>query len=457
MATMPDPSGQHDAALREELVAYLDGELDASRSRRIEERLADEPQLRRLLQELDRTWSLLEELGAPPPDEDFTRTTLEMVAVAADEDVARGRAEAPRRRRRRWLAAAAALLAAAATGFAAVALMAPDPNAQLRRDLPILENLDQYRQVDGVDFLELVLREKLFAEDAEEAPPAWPDDIDAMTAAQKEELSRRQREFAALSPVRQQRLRQLDEQLRRDPDGEKLREAMNRYCQWLSTQPAYRGAQLLELDPAGRIKEIRQEPGRGFGKRLDAKDLEAIGRWIDQYATEHEARLLEGLPKLHHAGLAGLAPAARHRIVVATVCQHWQSGSRAAQPPISDAEAAELRARMGPEARARLESRPAAEQPRLLAGWIRQAARQQLGSRRGEGASLLSGLDERLADYFEFQLSPEERDRLMRLPADEMQQRLRQLYLTQAKPAEPGGHRAARGKPEGRRKAEGGG
>jgi hypothetical protein len=474
MTTLPDDPSQDDAGLREELVAYLDGELEASRSRRLEERLANEPRLRRILQELDGTWSLLDELDAPPPDEHFTRTTLEMVALAADEDVARGRAEAPRRRRRRWLAVAGALLAAAAAGFAGVALLFPDPNAQLRRDRPILENLDQYRQIDSIEFLRVLSREKLPAEEADEspgdpgtlrdpaaqgarvAPDTQPATIEEMTAAQKEELLRRREQFAALSPAQQQRLRQFDAQLRRDPDRQMLRETLNRYCQWLSAQPAYRGVQLLELDPAARIKQIRQEQNRGFGKRLEAKDLEAIARWIDQYATEHEARLLEGLPKSHHAALARLAPAARHRIVLETVCQHWQSGSRAAQGAISDAEAAEVRARLSPEARTRLASRPAADQSRLLAAWIRQAARQQLGTRRGEGASLLSGLDDQLADYFEFQLSPEERDRLMSLPAEEMQQRLRHLYLTQAKPAEPGGHHAAHGKQEGRGKAEGG-
>jgi hypothetical protein len=462
MTSMPDDRSQDDAGLREDLVAYLDGELEAAESRRIEARLANEPGVRRMLQELDGTWSLLDELNTSPPDEHFTQTTLEMVALAADEDVARGRAEAPRRRRRRWLAAAGILLAAAAAGFAGVALLAPDPNAQLLRDRAVLENLDQYRQIDGVEFLRMLSREKLPAEEADESPRdraalgSQPATIDEMTAAQKEELRRRREQFAALSPAQQQRLRQLDAELRRDPDGPLLRETLNRYCQWLSAQPAYRGMQLLELDPAARIKQIRQEQSRGFGKRLETKDLEAIARWIDQYATEHEARLLEGLPASHRAALAGLAPAARHRIVLETVCQHWQSGSRAAQGAISDAEAAELRARLSPEARARLASRPAAEQSRLLAVWIRQAARQQLGTRRGEGAALLSGLDDRLADYFEFQLSPEERDRLMSLPAEEMQQRLRQLYLAQAKPAEPGGHHAAHGKQEGRGKLEGG-
>jgi hypothetical protein len=441
---LPEQTSDGHRQLPEELVAYLDGEMDASESRRLEERLANEPDLRRALEELERTWNLLDELEPPPLDEDFTRTTLEMVAVAADEDASCRRAEAPRRRRRRWIAAAVGLLAAAAAGLGGVALLAPDPNAQLRRDLPILESLNQYRQVDGVDFLRLLVRDKVFADDADETPAAWPGDIGAMTADQKEELSRHRQQFAALGTAEQQRIRQLHEQLLQEPDGAKLREVMNRYCQWLSAQPAYRGAQLLELKPPARIKQIQQEQGRVAGKRLEVKDLEAIARWTEQYATEHEAQLLEILSKSARARLAKLSPAMRHRVVLATLCQRWQSGNPDSHPAITDAETADLLSRLSPELRGRLESKPAAEQSRLWAACIRQAARWQITARRAEGLSLFSGLDDQLADYFEFQLTAEERDHLMSLPADEMQQRLRELYLTEAKSAEPLGHRSDR-------------
>ena len=165
MSQEPD---NDDLELREELVAYLDGELDAEQSRRIEHRLANEPEVRLALQELDRTWHLLDELDAPTIDEGFTRTTLEMVALAAVDDASRIRAEAPRRRRRCWLAAVGGLAAAALVGFALVGLLAPDPNTQLLQDLPLIENLDQYRQIDNIEFLRMLSREKLFTEDIDD-------------------------------------------------------------------------------------------------------------------------------------------------------------------------------------------------------------------------------------------------------------------------------------------------
>ena len=62
----PDPVND-EAQLREELVAYLDGELDGEQSRRIEQRAAAEPEARRMLQELDRAWHMLDELDYRPP------------------------------------------------------------------------------------------------------------------------------------------------------------------------------------------------------------------------------------------------------------------------------------------------------------------------------------------------------------------------------------------------------
>ena len=118
----------NDAPVREEVVAYLDGELDVAASRRIEERAAVEPETRRILEEFDRTWHLLDELDATPASDDFTSTTLEMVALAAAADAAKIKVEAPRRRWRMRLLTLAGLAAAAVAGFFLVAGPAPDPN-----------------------------------------------------------------------------------------------------------------------------------------------------------------------------------------------------------------------------------------------------------------------------------------------------------------------------------------
>ncbi len=144
-----------DGPLREQLVAYLDGELSVEENRQIEQRAAAEPGVRRMLEDFDRTWQLLDELDTPATNEDFTRTTLEMVALAAADDAAKIKAEAPRRRRRVWLSALCGLAGAAAVGFLLAAGLGRgplDPNAQLLSDLPLLVKLEQYREVDSIEF-----------------------------------------------------------------------------------------------------------------------------------------------------------------------------------------------------------------------------------------------------------------------------------------------------------------
>ena len=155
-----------DPSLEEQLVAYLDGELGTEASRRVEELLAADPKVRQTLQGLDRTWELLDELEAPQVADRFTQSTLEMVTVAAAEDTERSRIEASRSRRRRWVIVGGSLLAASVAGFLVVGeALWPDPNRQLIDDLPVLENLDEYRQIDDVQFLRTLHEQGVFAEE----------------------------------------------------------------------------------------------------------------------------------------------------------------------------------------------------------------------------------------------------------------------------------------------------
>ncbi len=159
----PDPPADP-ALLEEQLVAYLDHELDEASSRRIERLLAADPQVRQRLRQLQQSWDALDELLPTDLDPSFTRTTLEMVVLAAEEEACRQRGLA-RRRRRVWLGLAGVVLAGLA-GYLAVWRFWPDPNEQLFRDLPLLENLDQYQKIDDVDFLRQLHAQRLFAKEA---------------------------------------------------------------------------------------------------------------------------------------------------------------------------------------------------------------------------------------------------------------------------------------------------
>ena len=166
-----NPSEQLD----EELVAYLDGQLDRQSARAVEQRLASEEAVRRRLQELAQSWDLLDQLPHAVAGDAFTRSTVEMVAVAAERELADEQAAEPRRRAQRWLWGAAAALAVAVTGYVLAASVWRDPNDKLIRDLSVIENQERYKQAGDVEFLKRLYEEALFSDDTSEASAARDD------------------------------------------------------------------------------------------------------------------------------------------------------------------------------------------------------------------------------------------------------------------------------------------
>jgi anti-sigma factor RsiW len=155
MSESQTPEGQG-PGLEEQLVSYLDGELGAGEAQHVEEALAADPRVRQELWRLERAWSALDELPRTQVDESFTRSTVEMIAVQAEQELAVVQAEAPRRQRRLRLLAAALLLAAGAAGFLTIGAFSQRADERLLRELPVVEHLEQYREVGDIEFLRML-------------------------------------------------------------------------------------------------------------------------------------------------------------------------------------------------------------------------------------------------------------------------------------------------------------
>ena len=287
-----------ESSLEEQLVAYLDGELDGESCRRIEELLAVDPEVRRKLHWLERTWEVLDELDTAPVGEDFTRTTLEMVAMAAEEDVRKNVEEAPRRRRRLWLLCGGGMLAAGLAGFLAFILIASNPNRELNKelvqDLPILEKLDEYQQIQDIKFLRMLEESGLFSKieskegDAVSSQPTArarggsvqhiEKDLDPN---QKADLLQKERSFTRLEPAEQNQLRQLHEQIQADAHAEELRGIMDHYYEWFKLLPSYYRLELPHMTAKERIEWItkhkQQEQRKSATGLRQAKTLKRCG------------------------------------------------------------------------------------------------------------------------------------------------------------------------------------
>ena len=68
---------------RDELVAYLDGELDEQAARDVEARLGRDPRAKAEAEALRRTWNLLDYLPRPEPSGDFTHRTKVVLNTSA--------------------------------------------------------------------------------------------------------------------------------------------------------------------------------------------------------------------------------------------------------------------------------------------------------------------------------------------------------------------------------------
>jgi anti-sigma factor RsiW len=148
------------------LVAYLDGELAVAERRDVEERLPRDDAFRRRLNELDRAWDMLDELPKTIADEEFVRSTVEMVALAAQEESDEAKQQSVWPRTIAFASVGAMVLFAAVLGFRTVNQYSQTEDRALARDLPVIENLDLYRRID---FLRQLRDEGLFDEEVDDA------------------------------------------------------------------------------------------------------------------------------------------------------------------------------------------------------------------------------------------------------------------------------------------------
>jgi anti-sigma factor RsiW len=160
---------------RDDLVAYLDGELDEQESRALEARLNVDPAARAEAESLRKTWELLDYLPRAEPSATFTNRTLEKLAVQHTTGV-----QAARNGRRwpRWLlgtAWAAGMVVAAAGGLGVAHLLwsgegtgsrdTTEIEEVLIRHSRAIENQRVYEPIDNLDFLRELGKPDLFGDD----------------------------------------------------------------------------------------------------------------------------------------------------------------------------------------------------------------------------------------------------------------------------------------------------
>ncbi|SFJ64903.1 anti-sigma factor family protein [Planctomicrobium piriforme] len=158
---------------RENLAAYLDGELDENGTRRIESILTSSEVARNDVDLLARTYEMLDLLPRPKAPNDFTEKTL---ATAKLEGYRKPLSQQPWFR---WAQRGAvlggwslAILVAGAFGYALTNRWIPTQDDLLLQQLPLMEKLDSYVEADSIEFLhELAGQKQLLNEIQRSASP----------------------------------------------------------------------------------------------------------------------------------------------------------------------------------------------------------------------------------------------------------------------------------------------
>jgi anti-sigma factor RsiW len=163
-----NPALAETSEIDEEIVAYLDGELDPRTSTQVEQRLSDDPAYRARLAQLQRAWDLLDSLHRTEADDDFVNSTVAMVAVQEEIEARTQRLLTVRRRNYAWVGLAMLLLAVVGASFFVVHRMLTRDERSFVRDLPVIEHVDEYRYIDSLDFLKSLERENLFAAEVDD-------------------------------------------------------------------------------------------------------------------------------------------------------------------------------------------------------------------------------------------------------------------------------------------------
>ncbi len=308
---------QHNEKDHETLVAYLDGELDDTATVEVETRLAADPAYRRQLQHLEKTWDMLDELPAVEPTDSFTRSTLELV-------VADAKAAIRKQRTNHWalaLKTAALLLIPCLFYFATTGIMSwwqYAPVQKLIDDVPFLQKYELYESVGKIEFAAMLDEQKLLA-DIEMYDPnlstekfVWKPTAEALENLTNEEridLRRAKVRFETrLTDPERKALKEFHRELLSRPDRDGLLTAMQQFHIWSSetafTNPQKRDTvhSLSDLEPAQAIEQVKQlleEERQSMGNSgISKDDKDIVFKWFNSLILENETKIRDHVARL---------------------------------------------------------------------------------------------------------------------------------------------------------------
>jgi hypothetical protein len=392
------------------------------------------------MQGFDRVWTALDELPGVTAGDRFSKTTMEMVVVVAQEEVQQRTMALPRLRRKRNVAGGLFVVTAVLLGLLGYRWFHGDPNRMLIDDLPVIEHVDLYSQFQNIDFLRQ-LRQSLGEDDwaagartdplesieqgkqaellAQATSPGdrrhW---IDGLSPDHQLTLRTKYNRFRDFSPQHQQRLRQLNQQLISAPDAAQLQATMIQYQQWLDRQrPSWR-FELREMSEESRVQAIVRQVRKSRNQimqELTDEQIDQMVRQIQQHMPELRDRMQAEMSQKEQRYLASLDGRKRWWALLRRMTRHHSASSDALQMAILNI--------LTEAQREQFQQLSRQDQWRNIFFWL------HAGSLRNSSKNRRAEVGEQdLENFFAEELNAAQKEELLALPRDAMRKRLERIY-----------------------------
>lgn len=286
----------------EVLVAYLDGELDAEQTQKIDQQIATHADLRNRINQLRMTWDMLDELPVVPPSPRFAETTLEMAALSTTQEPKSSMQWLLNNARRIFIFALPVLFLC---GFLVSRINQDRAERQLLRDLPILVDWRSLSNIDSQDWLEVLVDQPdlvslfnvadLGLVGNGEVPIQLNERRDWIAKrddTERTRLSANLVEFRQREPSRQAELRKIISKIYSDSSTkQKYLSAARCYEMLLQKQSMTQRSALYDLPLEERKNELLHlvsvHRSQLFAKDIPTEDAAAIRRWAEDMQAKH--------------------------------------------------------------------------------------------------------------------------------------------------------------------------
>lgn len=250
--------------------------------------------------------------------------------------------------------------------------------------------------------------------------------VDELPPIERERLQQLRDQFSQLTVAQQQQMRELHRRLWDSPKGEQLFGILERYRDWLSSLSAGQRDDLLALPVPQRIQAISRLKAEQDASRLAEQSDELVQSdaevvvWVRKLVQDREVEIIRLLPPDVRAHLESMANhKQKSRVLMYAAARH--AVFRELEPP-SPQELGNLMAGLSLKARQHLESVSDPEQKMaIIYRWIETSWRSR--------HRYLKISEAKLESFYANELTSDERELLDRLPAEEMQEKLKQSYI----------------------------